>query len=87
MSDLSTVARPYAEAVFNLAQESDALSSWSDQLDLIAAVSSDPEMAAIVNDPRTHRDDVAKLVIEICGDHVANIHNLAEAPLVVQRLR
>lgn len=70
MSDLSTVARPYAEAVFNLAQESDALSAWSDQLDLIAAVSSDPEMAAIVNDPRTHRDDVAKLVIEICGDHL-----------------
>jgi F-type H+-transporting ATPase subunit delta len=70
MSDLSTVARPYAEAVFNLAQESDSLSSWSDQLELIAALASDAQMADIVNDPRTHRDDVATLVVEICGAHL-----------------
>ena len=48
MAEQSTVARPYAKAVFELAQESGALDAWSVVLRELAAVVSDPAVAAQV---------------------------------------
>jgi F-type H+-transporting ATPase subunit delta len=38
MAELATIARPYAEAVFRLARQGNALPAWSDALNLIATV-------------------------------------------------
>ena len=32
MAEISTIARPYAVAIFNLAKEENTLSEWSDML-------------------------------------------------------
>ena len=46
MSDFTTAARPYARAVFELARDAGDFAVWSEQLALIAAVTSDSEMRA-----------------------------------------
>jgi F-type H+-transporting ATPase subunit delta len=68
MSAQSNVARPYAQALFELAQEQDNLSGWQDQLQLLAAVSSDPSLARLTNDPHVSAGQLADLIIEVCGD-------------------
>ncbi len=63
----TTVARPYAEALFNRALESKKLDQWSDALALLSAVASDDQIAAINANPSVERTRVAELVISICG--------------------
>jgi F0F1-type ATP synthase delta subunit len=41
----TTIARPYAEAVFGHALETAELDRWSDMLGLLSAVVSSPEMS------------------------------------------
>ena len=43
--DITTIARPYAEAAFARAQESGAIPAWSDALNLLGALAADPAMA------------------------------------------
>lgn len=50
MAELSTIARPYAEAAFRVAKEGD-LNAWSALVAELAAVASAPEMRALVLDP------------------------------------
>ena len=51
MSDFTTAARPYANAVYDLAHESSSLDSWSDALANLAAVVSDAQMSKLLDDP------------------------------------
>ena len=50
MAESRTLARPYAEAVFNLATEHDRLAQWSGMLRLLAEVTSDPRVATLAAD-------------------------------------
>jgi len=45
----------YAEAVFRLAKQSNALPAWSEALNLIATVYQDPQMQAAMANPRLRR--------------------------------
>lgn len=67
MAERITLARPYAEAVFELAQERNQLAPWSDALRLAAVISADPRMAALIADPRVGRDRLVSLFLEIGG--------------------
>lgn len=69
MAELSTIARPYAEAVFRLAREKNALSEWADRLATLAAIVSDTRMQAVIADPNTSATRAAELVGSI-GDKV-----------------
>ena len=51
MADHSTVARPYARAIFEHAQESNALDDWAGRLAFWAAVASNRDMQARLDDP------------------------------------
>jgi len=44
MAEVATIARPYAEAVFALADKAGALAQWSDTLGRLAAIARAPEM-------------------------------------------
>ncbi len=66
----SNVARPYSQALFELAMERDALSGWSDQLSLLAAVADDPAIADMTHDPRISSDQLSALIIDVCGDRL-----------------
>jgi len=68
MAEKSTVARPYAQAVFELAQEQGALAPWSDLLAVAAAIEADPTMRRLLASPQVTRQQVADLFVEACGD-------------------
>lgn len=68
MAENITIARPYAQAIFSLAQEQGDLKGWSDILQFTAAVAADPEMVAVIDSPSFDSVQVADLFIEICGD-------------------
>lgn len=67
MAELSTVARPYAQAVFEIAQEQGSLAAWGDMLAAAAMVSADPAMRQVLASPGITRQQVGDLFVEVCG--------------------
>jgi F-type H+-transporting ATPase subunit delta len=67
MSELSTLARPYAEAVFRLAKGENDLAGWSARMTTLAAIASDSQLARLNADPAVASERVAALVIEVAG--------------------
>jgi F-type H+-transporting ATPase subunit delta len=65
MAEPSTVARPYAEAAFKLAEEADALAKWSEMLRALALVAQDARVRAAMSDPNLSDEQVAGLFIAI----------------------
>ena len=68
MAEKTTIARPYAQAVFDIAREQGALASWSEMLALAATVAADAEMAQLIDNPRLRKPQVLELFLEICGE-------------------
>ena len=68
MAENSTIARPYAEAVFKLAKEEGNLKGWSEKLQLVSTVVADPEMGALIGNPKVSKEQLTKLILDICGD-------------------
>ena len=67
MAELSTLARPYAEAVFRLAKEKSALADWSGRLATMAAIVSNEQMQAVIADPSTSTARAAELIGSIAS--------------------
>lgn len=67
MAEKTTIARPYALAVFELARGRNELPRWSEMLRLAAAVVSDERIDALVGNPRVSKTQLAELVIGIGG--------------------
>ena len=70
MADLTNVARPYAQAVFELARDSGNYAAWGSQLDLLAAVASNQTMVELLNNPAFTSDQQVKLLLEVCGEEL-----------------
>jgi F-type H+-transporting ATPase subunit delta len=67
MAEISTIARPYAVAAFNLAKEKKSLSEWSEMLEFLAQVSLDERMHAFINDSKVSDEDREKALVKIAG--------------------
>jgi F-type H+-transporting ATPase subunit delta len=65
MAEPSTVARPYAEAAFRLADAAGALAKWSETLSALAQVAADARVRAAIGDPNLSHAKVAGLIISI----------------------
>lgn len=65
MAEPSTIARPYAEAVFRLADAQGKLADWSVALANLVAVTADERVRAAVGDPNLSDAKAAGLVISI----------------------
>ena len=68
MADNATIARPYAKAVFDYAQESNSFDEWTTALDQLAVISGDESFSAVVNDPRVEDSKVTQLLIDLSKD-------------------
>ncbi len=67
MAETATIARPYAEGVFALAKEANALGPWSQALHTLAeVVAVDPVKAALA-DPRVDDAAKAELITALVG--------------------
>lgn len=67
MAEKTTIARPYAEAVFELAKEKGDLDGWSEKLELLAAIASNEDMAKVIANPELG-DNAVELFADIAGD-------------------
>lgn len=72
MSDNLGIARPYAEAVFDLAREAGQLHGWSDALHAAAAVIADDDMARLIDSPKSNTDELAGIIADVAGQAAAN---------------
>ena len=70
MAELTTIARPYAEAAFALAREQNALPVWSRMLKLASAVVADPRVAEALDNPKLDAAAKQSLLLSICGDEL-----------------
>ena len=68
MADLSTVARPYARAIFEHARDEDRLDDWAGRLAFWAAVASNPDMTARLDDPALTASGQADMFEAVVAD-------------------
>ncbi|MCK5830344.1 MAG: F0F1 ATP synthase subunit delta [Methylococcales bacterium] len=70
MSELSTLARPYAEAVFKRALESKSAFEWSNTLAFLSVVMQDEEMTAIIANPKVGQEQMTQILLDICQEQL-----------------
>src|SRR5690606_946396 len=86
VAEIATIARPYARAAFEYAQDAKALARWGDLLDIAAAVVAEPGFSALIGNPKVADDALADLVLEIAGDK-ADPHGRNYVQLLAQNRR
>ena len=67
MAEKSTIARPYAEAVFALAKEQSQLKQWSDMLQAASVVAMNDDMQAMISNTNVDKGQLANLILDVCG--------------------
>ena len=70
MSELATLARPYAVGVFKRAKETDSAKAWSNNLAFLAAVLSDQSISCVINDPKISKSQLSTLLLDICEGQI-----------------
>ena len=68
MTDFTTAARPYANAVYDIASQTSALDSWGDALANMATVVSDVQMSELLNNPEMGKQQKGDMLIQVLGD-------------------
>jgi F-type H+-transporting ATPase subunit delta len=87
MAEISTIARPYAVAAYKLGKEQKALAKWSEMLGFAAAVASDAQMQAYIQDPKVVSSDLEAAFLKVCGDKLnENGQNLIKVLVEYGRL-
>jgi F-type H+-transporting ATPase subunit delta len=86
MAEISTVARPYAEAVFQIADKAGALAPWSATLANLAATAEHPDVRQLLGNPRVSAGTLVDMFVAVSGDAAAPTRNLLEALTANQRL-
>ena len=59
MATLDTIARPYALAVFTIAEEAGEIDAWSDHLHFLEALSLNKDMVSFAENPTATQSDIA----------------------------
>jgi F-type H+-transporting ATPase subunit delta len=70
MGELTTLARPYAKAAFEVAAYEDSLQTWSSKLMQLANVVSHERVSELLSSPSSTAEEQAKIVIDLCGDEI-----------------
>ncbi len=68
MAEKTTVARPYAQAMFEVAKGQSKLAETSEVLQLAAAVVIDESFSSLIGTPNVDKGRLADLVIGVIGD-------------------
>jgi F-type H+-transporting ATPase subunit delta len=62
MAELSTIARPYAQALFESARADGSLAAWLEAADELAAVTTHPSVAQVIGDPKLGTKQISDLL-------------------------
>jgi F-type H+-transporting ATPase subunit delta len=64
MSNLATLARPYAKAAFGLARDTDALAAWDEMLGLAGRITAEDAMKVVLESPHVTSDRAVAIIVE-----------------------
>ena len=70
MAEITTIARPYAEAVFKLAMAENSLGKWADVLSKMSVIADNPDMRAAIADPKLAGETLAALFFSVMNGSV-----------------
>jgi len=70
MSELATLARPYAAAVFKRAKETESAEKWSQNLAFMSDVLLNQDISVIVDNPKISRTQVSEIMLDICKQQI-----------------
>ena len=87
MAENITLARPYADAAFQLARATNALGSWQQALDRMAAVAADAQMVECISNPRLLPSQVSQLFLDVVGSVSAEQQNFVRLLVDNERLQ
>lgn len=87
MAENITLARPYADAAFQLARATNALGPWQQALDRMAAVAADAQMVECIDNPRLQSSQVAQLFLDVVGSVSAEQQNFVRLLVDNERLQ
>ena len=87
MAENVTIARPYADAAFELARGAGVLGPWSEALSRLASVATDSDMQACFKDPKLSADQLNKLVLDVSGDLNVEQQNFVRVLVENERLQ
>jgi len=87
MAESATIARPYAEAVFGLADKSGSAAKWLGWLAIMAQVAGNPEVQACIANPNLGAKQLYDLFIALCKqDFPAEARNFVRVLIANDRL-
>jgi len=72
MAEASTIARPYAQAIFQLAQQNDSLQVWGDTLTYAKAIVCDPQMVGLINNPKIADSKIVETILSVAGESLTD---------------
>lgn len=70
MSEITTAARPYARALFELARKDESYEAWNEQLAFLAAVAAEPRVQSLLTSPRMRNDERAEAFVKLCEGYI-----------------
>jgi len=86
MAELTTVARPYAEAAFRSAVEANDVAGYAANLLTMGAAAATREAASVLGNPKVSAKAQAELLFSVAGGNVPEVlKNLANALIESQR--
>lgn len=70
MAENSAIARPYAQAVFELATSDGTMDEWLSALQVLCAVVSDEKVQKLIANPSVEDKRCAELLIDLCAEQL-----------------
>jgi F-type H+-transporting ATPase subunit delta len=86
MAENITVARPYAEAVFGLADADRTRGEWAKMLDAMANVAAHGEVRAAIGNPNLSVGQLYGLFASLCGELTTEAQNFVRVLIENRRL-
>ena len=70
MAEIATLARPYANALFDLARGDNALNEWSNMLSVLLGVVGEEKVEIFLEAPENSAKEKALRLSELCGEEI-----------------
>jgi len=86
MAELTTIARPYAEAAFRSAVEAGDLAGYADRLQSMGVAAATRDAASVLGNPKVSAPEKAELLFSVAGGNVPEtLKNLVSTLVENQR--
>ncbi|QEY25250.1 F0F1 ATP synthase subunit delta [Neisseria zalophi] len=87
MAEFATIARPYAKALFGLAQEKNQIESWLGGLEQLASVVQQEKIAAFIEQPEKDASEKADMLVGLVDLSDSNLKNFVSVLAEQKRLQ